>query len=126
VLGAVVALPDVPHLPHEDFCEPSVALAKPMQGSCGNGCDFCMYICICVHELRAGTPEICNGRIVISYYKDLFKLTGGAFAEELGDCTANAKLLQFDRRPTMPVPEPLQLMGSLLNNALDERPFAPL
>ncbi len=51
---------------------------------------------------------------------------GGAFAEELGDCTANAKLLQFDRHPTMPVPEPLQLMGSVLNNALDERPFAPL
>lgn len=44
-------------------------------------------------------------------------------AEELGDCTANAKLLQFDRHPTMPIPEiPLQLMGS----ALDERPFAPL
>lgn len=64
----------------------------------------------------------------LSYYHTQIALMhmGGAFAEELGDCTANAKLLQFDRHPTMPVPEPLQLMGSVLNNALDERPFAPL
>jgi hypothetical protein len=49
-------------------------------------------------------------------------------AEELGDSTANAKLLQFDRHRTVPVPEmPLQLMGSVLDNSiLEERPFAPL
>ena len=64
----------------------------------------------------------------LSYYinSDRFESQGGAFAEELGDCTANAKLLQFDRHPTVPIPEPLQLMGSVLNNALEERPFAPL
>lgn len=49
-------------------------------------------------------------------------------AEELGDCTANAKLLQFDRHRTLPVPEmPLQLMGGgLVDSALNEQPFAPL
>ena len=45
-----------------------------------------------------------------------------AHAEELHDSTANAKLLQFDRRTAaVPVPEMLQLMPSVL----DERPLPP-
>ena len=48
-------------------------------------------------------------------------------AEELGDCTANAKLLQFDRHHTLPVPEmPLQLMGTVLDESvLSEQLFTP-
>ena len=55
-------------------------------------------------------------------------LMEAAHAEELGDCTANAKLLQFDRHHTLPVPEmPLQLMGTMLDDSiLNEHPFAPL
>ncbi|CAL5220220.1 g2196 [Coccomyxa viridis] len=61
------------------------------------------------------------------HYPDALMISN-MIAEELGDCTANAKLLQFDRHRTLPVPEmPLQLMGGgLVDSALNEQPFAPL